>query len=65
MAKAWFIVHWDIEGAHLDGPFGDSKDDAIAHAKEGLKNGEYESAAVTSLELERVEAEETADAAAG
>lgn len=61
--KTWFIVHWDIKGSHIDGPFGDDEEGARESARKGLKDGTYEAAAITQLDIEEISVEEAEKAA--
>ena len=56
--KTWFVVYWDIDGSHFEGPFGDDKIAAVTNCKAGLRSGQYEAAAVVELPLEQIYVEE-------
>ena len=49
--KTWLAIHWDAEGCHIEGPFGDTKEDAVRCVKEG----NYEAGGVFTVDLEEID----------
>ena len=49
---AWFVVFWGIEGARMDGPFGDDREAAKRYLLREVHEGREEAGALTQLLLQ-------------